>query len=78
MSLLEETIYLADFTSSDRDYPDVDEMRRLAESDRREAMLYALSYTIRDLVDRGSVIHPDAIHAYNERIADKSKTNIPV
>lgn len=78
MSLLEETIYLADFTSSDRDYPDVDEMRRLAESDRREAMLYALSYTIRDLVDRGSVIHPDAIHAYNERIADKSKTDIPV
>ncbi len=73
MSLLEETIYLADFTSADRDYPDADEMRRLAQLDKDAAMEYALAYTIRDLVGKSAVIHPDAIHAYNERIAAKHK-----
>jgi nicotinate-nucleotide adenylyltransferase len=73
MSLLEEIVYLADFTSADRDYPDVDKMRGLAESDKDAAMEYALSYTIRDLVGKAAAVHPDAIHAYNERIAAKRK-----
>lgn len=66
MSLLESVVYLADFTSADRDYPDVDQMRRLAETGIQPAMKYALSYTIRELVNKSSVIHPDAIDAYNE------------
>lgn len=73
MSPLEMTVYLADFTSADRDYPDVDKMRRLAEIGSAPAMEYALSYTIRDLVNKAAVIHPDAVYAYNERIAAKLK-----
>lgn len=71
MSPLEKTIFVADFTSADRDYPDSDEMRRLADIGSAPAMEYALSYTIRDLVNRAAVIHPDAIDAYNELIAAK-------
>lgn len=52
MSRLETVLYLADFTSSDRDYPDVDVLRRLSDEDLDRAMAYALSYTIRDLVER--------------------------
>lgn len=31
MSLLEKVLFIADFTSADRDYKDVDVMRRLAD-----------------------------------------------
>ncbi len=73
MSPLESTIFLADFTSADRDYPDVDEMRRLAEQGMGPATEYALSYTLRELVDKAAVIHPDSVHAYNQQIAARRK-----
>ena len=66
MSLLEKILYLADFTSADRDYPDVDEMRRQVEIGLEPAMEYALCYSIRDLVDQKKAIHPDTLAAYNE------------
>lgn len=66
MSLLEKIIYLADFTSSDRNYKDVDVMRKLAESDIDKAMLYSLTYTINKLTGLSCAIHTDTIDAYNE------------
>lgn len=66
MSVLERVLYLADFTSADRDYDDVEEMRRLVDVGMDEAMCYALTYTIRELLDKGSAIHPDTLAAYNE------------
>lgn len=71
MSPLEKAVFIADFTSADRDYPDVGEMRRLADIGSAPAMEYALAYTIRDLVNKAAVIHPDAIDCYNELIAAK-------
>jgi nicotinate-nucleotide adenylyltransferase len=68
MSLLEKILYLADFTSADRDYDDVDEMRRLVEIGIAPAMLYALRYSIRDLIDQKKAIHPDTLAAYNEMV----------
>lgn len=58
MSRLERVLYLADFTSADRDYPDVDEMRRLVDVGMDEAMEYALVYSIRDLTERRQAVHP--------------------
>ena len=66
MSLLATVLYLADFTSADRDYEDVDEMRRLVDVGILPAMRYALSYTICDLVNRQVAVHPDTLAAYNE------------
>ena len=68
MSELEKVLYLADFTSADRDYPDVDEMRRQADIGIAPAMEYALCYSIRDLVEQKKAIHPDTLAAYNEVI----------
>ena len=73
MSPLEKTLFVADFTSADRKYDDVEEMRRLAEVGSAPAMEYALNYTIRDLAGRGLAIHPDAVHAYNELVAARLK-----
>lgn len=68
MSLLEKIIYVADFISAERDYPDVGVMRSLAEKSLGDAMLYALKYTIKSLCDRGLPLHPDTAAAYNELI----------
>lgn len=66
MSLPEVVLYLADFTSADREYPDVDVMRELTERDADEAMRYALKYTIDDLNGHGKPVHPDTLACYEE------------
>ncbi len=71
MSLLEKIVFVADFTSADRDYPDVDEVRRRTAISLEDTMIYALAYTIRDLTDRGQAIHPDTLAVYNEQILER-------
>ncbi len=66
MTLTDKILYLADFTSADRDYEDVDVMRRLVDESLESALHYALSYSIVDLINKGKPIHPDTFEAYNE------------
>lgn len=68
MSLLAKVLYLADFTSADRDYDDVEIMRNLVDKSINDAMIYALKYTINDLVARDKQVHPDTLAAYNQVI----------
>ena len=75
MSLLERIVYLADYISADRNYNGVEDMRRLCKSDSDEAILYALTFGIPDLVSKGRVIHPDSIDLYNEVIIKKQGGN---
>ena len=66
MTQLEKLLYLADFTSADRDYDDIDIMRQKVEISMEAALDYALSYTISDLVSRGKPLHLDTVKAYNQ------------
>ena len=66
MPLLSKILYLADFTSADRDYEDVDEMRRLVDISLDGAYAYALRYTVLDLAENSRAIHTDTVAAYNE------------
>ena len=66
MTLFEKIIYLADFTSADRNYPDVSVMRKLVYKSIKDAMLYSLNYTINDLKEKNKAVHPDTLAAYNE------------
>ena len=68
MSLTAKILYLADFTSRDRDYEDVDEIRRLVDISLDDAFIYALEYSITDLVSQSRAIHPDTVAAYNETV----------
>lgn len=63
MSLVELILFIADFTSRDRNYPDVEVMRELADKSLYEAAVYALSYTVNDLNEQGSAVHPDTLAA---------------
>jgi len=75
MSPLCLVLYLADFTSSDRDYPDVDVMRKLVDVSFSEALVYALQYTIKDLADQKRAIHFDTLAAFNEAVSNLEGKN---
>ncbi len=68
MGLLEKVVFVADFTSADRDYPDVDAVRRLSDVSLEDTMVYAVAYTIHDLLNRGQTVHPNTVALYNELI----------
>ena len=65
MPLLTKILYLADFTSADRNYDDVELLRKLADISLDKAYFYALSYSIKELVEKEKLIHPDTVAAYN-------------
>ena len=72
MTLLEKIIYLADFTSSDRDFDGVDNLRNAVQININIGMLAALSFSIKELLDKGDCyIHPDTIEAYNDIMKNK-------
>lgn len=66
MSTLAKVLYLADYTSRDRDYDGVDEMREAVEQSMEKAMRIALQFTVEDLKAKGCPVHPDTLDAYNE------------
>lgn len=68
MSLLEKIVYIADYISAERDYPDVDVMRSLSKISLEKAALYSLKYTLKKLSKNELVIHNDSLSFYNELI----------
>ena len=66
MSLLDKIVYIADFISEERDYPDVETVRALADESLEKAIIYTTTYTIRDLAGKGLPIHPDTVDCYND------------
>lgn len=68
MSLLEKILFIADFISDERDYPDVDIMRAECEKSLEDGMAYGLGFVIPDLVVKKRAVHPDALDAYNELV----------
>lgn len=74
MSLLDKIIYVADYISAERNYPDVNVMRELAlTKGLDEAALYALKYSFTSLSKQERLIHPDSVEYYNELIINKTE-----
>ena len=72
MTQLEKIVYLADFISEDRKYPDVDKVRELSEQSIESAMLYTQRYCISKLLADGMIIDPSSVDCYNELITERS------
>lgn len=66
MSKLEEIIYMADLISEDRDYKDVDKMRKLAYSDFERAMYEAVRYSIESVLKKQGYISEYTVDLYNQ------------
>lgn len=66
MSKFEEIIYMADNISEDRDYKDVEKMRKLAFSDFEKAMYEVVCYSITSIVKKQSYIPDKTMDLYNQ------------
>ncbi|MGB8954024.1 MAG: bis(5'-nucleosyl)-tetraphosphatase (symmetrical) YqeK [Tumebacillaceae bacterium] len=76
MTPLEKVVCLADYIEQGRDFPGVEELRRLAEQDLDLALATAFDGTIRHLLDRHKPIFPLTLLARNDlwrRMSDKGK-----
>ena len=76
MTRLEEIVYLGDLISADRDYKDVDKMRKITYSSLDEAMLEAFSFSIKSVIKKGGVIPLCTVEGFNfyTRLIAKEKT----
>lgn len=68
MSLLEKIVFIADFISDERDYDGVEVMREKAKRSLDEAIVEGLSFTVKELIDAGKIVHPDTVDAYNDAV----------
>ena len=75
MTLFEMIIYLADFTSADRNYPDVEVMRQKTDENLFDALLYSLRYVIGEVVSNNRTLHPDTVYCYNWALDYSSEDN---
>lgn len=73
MSRLEEIIYIADLISADRNYKDVNKMRKLAFQSMDKAMLEALKFSVTDVAAKGSMLPYHTIEAYNHYVLKKKE-----
>ena len=68
MSQLDKIIFLADYIEETRDFPGVDELRRLAFQDLDRAVLAGYDNTIRHLLDQGIPIYFKTILGRNDMV----------
>ena len=77
MTQLAKVVFLADMIEPGRDFPGLEELRKLAQKNLDKAMLKAYSNTIEYLLAGAQLIHPHCIDGYNELLlaekAAKSK-----
>ncbi|KNZ40970.1 bis(5'-nucleosyl)-tetraphosphatase (symmetrical) YqeK [Acetobacterium bakii] len=76
MSKLEKIIYLADFIEPGRTFPGMDKLKSLAFEDLDQAVIMALSDTIRYVALSDALIHKRTITARNDLIIKKMQKNI--
>lgn len=65
MSVLDKIIFLADFIEPHRDFSGVDMLRDLARKNLDKAVLAAFDQTMRHLLKKQMVIHPDSVEGRN-------------
>lgn len=63
MGLEEKLLYLADYIEPTRDFPEVEQMRRLAYEDLNQAVLMGVRLSIREMRQRNRAVHPNTLEA---------------
>lgn len=75
MTTFEKILCLADYIEPERQYPGVDEIRALAVTDINRALLKALELSIRNVMERGKLLHPMTVDARNYLLTEIESTN---
>ena len=66
MTLLEKILYVADFTSAERNYDGIGVMRAAADESLEIAMLEGTRFSINSVLQKCGFVHPDSVLMYNE------------
>lgn len=72
MNLLETILYVADYMEPNRDFPGVEELRRLAYSDIHAALRLGLEMTLEHLRKQGSEVSPESREALEYLCGEKT------
>lgn len=73
MSELEKIIYIADFIELGRSFPGVEKLRKITFKNLNKGILLSLNQTIRFVMDKGELIHPESIEARNNILINMKK-----
>ncbi|MGT2906747.1 bis(5'-nucleosyl)-tetraphosphatase (symmetrical) YqeK [Streptococcus dentiloxodontae] len=65
MSLLDKIVYVADYIEDNRQFPGVDEARKIAEQSLDKAVAYETVHTVEHLAHKSLPIYPKTIETYN-------------
>ena len=63
MTALEKILYIADYMEPSRDFPGVERLRALVETDLDAAVMLGLEMTIEEMNGYGTAVHPNTIRA---------------
>lgn len=69
MSPLEQVIYMADYIEPKRDFPGVDEARKVTTADLAKGVAFQAKQTLQYLVINGKPVYPKSIDTYNAWIS---------
>jgi predicted HD superfamily hydrolase involved in NAD metabolism len=70
MSLLSQVVFIADYAEPGRKFPASETARLLAREDRVKALKFIINRGIKYVLNRGFLIHPLAIEAWNQLAAE--------
>ena len=70
MTMLEKVIYLADYIEPSRNYPGVEELRKLSYEDLDKALIKAFDNTINYVLKKGWLLHLMTVKARNYLISE--------
>lgn len=73
MTSLAQVVYLADYIEPQRSCPGVEKIRELAFDDLTKALLYSVDLTIKYVLERQRIVHPDSIAFRNSLIISLRK-----
>ncbi|WPX09952.1 bis(5'-nucleosyl)-tetraphosphatase (symmetrical) YqeK [Anaerocellum danielii] len=72
MSKLEMIIYVADLIEPSRQFEQVERLRKKSFEDLEKAVVMAMDNTLKYVIERGGLIHPNTIYARNWLILQES------
>lgn len=72
MNILEKIIYIADYIEPNRNFPGVEEIRKITFENIDDGLILSMNQTIKFLIERNKLIHPNTIMARNYLVINSS------
>lgn len=65
MTPLAKVLFVSDYVEKNREFPGVEQARKLALEELDQAVYYEMKHTLQHLIEKNQVIYPPALTAYN-------------